>query len=199
MSVFSDFMDGLPDGPIGLAVSGGSDSLALLVLTVDWAKKCGRSVFVVTLDHGLREEAANEAEGVAKICAGLGVSHDTLRWDGHHKGNTQDAARRVRQRLIGDWAKTHDLVAVATGHTRDDQAETFLLRLKRGSGVDGLSGMARCIEKDGVLWVRPLLHKRRDALRATLKDRGVAWFDDPSNGDNRYDRVKVRKALKIIQ
>ena len=199
MSVFSDFMDGLPDGPIGLAVSGGSDSLALLVLTVDWAKKCGRSVFVVTLDHGLREEAASEAEGVAEICAALGVSHDTLRWDGHHKGNTQDAARRVRQRLIGDWAKTHDLVAVATGHTRDDQAETFLLRLKRGSGVDGLSGMARCIEKDGVLWVRPLLHKRRDALRATLKDRGVAWFDDPSNGDNRYDRVKVRKALKIIQ
>ena len=79
MSVFSDFMDGLPDGPIGLAVSGGSDSLALLVLTVDWAKKYGRSVFVVTLDHGLREEAANEAECVAEICAGLGVSHDTLR------------------------------------------------------------------------------------------------------------------------
>jgi len=198
MSVGLDFLDELPDGPIGLAVSGGSDSVALLVLTVDWARNYGRSVFVVTLDHGLRVEAAMEAEGVAAICKDLRVSHDILHWDGHYKGNMQDAARRVRQRLIGDWAKERRLVAVATGHTRDDQAETFLLRLKRGSGVDGLSGMAPWIEKDGILWVRPLLRQRRDALRATLASRGVSWVDDPSNEDVQYDRIKVRNILKLM-
>ena len=90
------------------------------------------------------------------------------------------------------------MVAVATGHTRDDQAETFLLRLKRGSGVDGLSGMAPWIEKDGILWVRPLLRQRRDALRATLASRGVSWVDDPSKEDVQYDRIKVRNILKLM-
>lgn len=191
-------MDGLPEGPIGVAVSGGSDSVALLLLAVDWARDCERTVSVATVDHGLRSGAAAEAASVAKLCARLGVSHQILRWDGQHTGNTQDAARRARQRLIGDWAKAHGLAAVATGHTRDDQAETFLLRLKRGSGVDGLSGMAEQVVKDDVLWVRPLLDQRRDALREMLVERGEGWVDDPSNEDDRFDRVKIRKALVLF-
>ncbi len=198
MSAFSDFMDGLPDGPIGLAVSGGSDSLALLLMAVDWARDCERTVSVATVDHGLRAEAAAEAEGVAQLCSDLGVAHKVLRWDGQHSGNTQDAARRARQRLIGDWAKALGLAAVATGHTRDDQAETVLLRLKRGSGVDGLAGMAAQVTKEGVLWARPLLDQRRDALRDLLIKRGVSWVEDPSNLDDRFDRVKMRKALKLL-
>lgn len=199
MSAFSDFMEELPDGPIGLAVSGGSDSVALLLMAVEWARDCERTVSVATVDHGLRPEAAAEAEGVATLCRGLGVAHTVLPWDGQHSGNTQDAARRARQWLIGDWAKTAGLVAVATGHTQDDQAETFLLRLKRGSGVDGLAAMARTVVKDDVLWVRPLLEERRADLRKMLVDRGVAWVDDPSNRDTVFDRIKMRNALETLK
>lgn len=192
-------MDGLPDGPIGVAVSGGSDSVALLLMAADWARDCERTVSAVTVDHGLRPEAMAEAEAVAERCAGLGVTHQVLRWDGQHTGNTQDAARRARQRLIGDWAKANGVVAVATGHTRDDQAETFLLRLKRGSGVDGLSAMAPQVVKDGVLWVRPVLEQRREDLRDMLVSHGEVWVDDPSNEDERFDRVKMRKALSLLE
>lgn len=198
MSAFSDFMDGLPDGPIGVAVSGGSDSVALLVLAVEWARKSDRAVMAATVDHGLRDAAADEAKGVAKLCARMDVPHRILRWDGVHSGNTQDAARRARQRLIGDWANEQSLAAIASGHTREDQAETFLLRLKRGSGVDGLAGMAPKIIKDDVLWVRPVLNARRAELREMLTARGVGWVDDPSNNDVRFDRVKIRNALKML-
>ncbi len=191
-------MEDVADGPIGVAVSGGSDSVALLVLAADWAAQHGRTVAAVTVDHGLRNEAADEAEGVASLCGSLGVDHTILRWDGQHSGNTQDAARRARHNLIGAWAKERRLVAVATGHTRDDQAETFLLRLKRGSGVDGLSGMAPAVVKDGVLWLRPLLRERRDVLREMLMGRGLRWVDDPSNEDDRFDRVKMRKVLALL-
>ena len=109
MSAFSDFMDGLPDGAIGVAVSGGSDSVAVLVLAVEWARKSDRTVLAATVDHGLRDAAGDEAAGVAKLCARLGVGHNILRWDGVHSGNTQDAARRARQRLIGAWAREHGI------------------------------------------------------------------------------------------
>ena len=198
MSAFSDFMDGLPDGAIGVAVSGGSDSVAVLVLAVEWARKSDRTVLAATVDHGLRDASGDEAAGVAKLCARLGVGHNILRWDGVHSGNTQDAARRARQRLIGAWARENGLATVASGHTRDDQAETFLLRLKRGSGVDGLAGMAPQIIKDDVLWVRPVLGARRAELREMLSARGVGWIDDPSNDDLRFDRVKIRNALEML-
>lgn len=198
MSKVTKFLDKLPKGRLGVAVSGGSDSRALLELMVDWARKRDRVLMAVTVDHGLRTEAAEEAMFVAKDCAYLNVPHTILRWDGAHSGNTQDAARRARQRLINDWVKENNLVAVATGHTRDDQAETFLLRLKRGSGVDGLSGMADRVTKNGVLWVRPVLSQRRDALRTELLRRGLYWIDDPSNDDERFDRVKMRNALEML-
>ncbi|MDP4031732.1 MAG: tRNA lysidine(34) synthetase TilS [Pseudorhodobacter sp.] len=188
------FLQGLGDAPqpLGLAVSGGGDSMALLHLAVQAGLRC----HAVTVDHGLRPEAATEAAVVAGACAALGVAHDSLcwqGWDGH--GNLQDQARRARYRLMADWAAHRGLAAVALGHTRDDQAETFLMRLARGAGVDGLAAMSSRRQWLGVDWRRPLLGVGRDALRDWLRARGVTWVDDPSNDDVHYDRVRVRQAL----
>lgn len=185
-----------PDGGLGVAVSGGGDSLALLLLARDWARARGRSVAAVTVDHGLRAAAAAEASAVARFCAARGIPHETLRWTGWDgRGNLQDAARRARRRLIAAWARERGLGAVALGHTLDDQAETFLMRLARGSGVDGLSAMAEAAMVGDVLWLRPMLGLRRAELRDWLRAGGVGWIEDPGNADPAFDRVRARAAL----
>lgn len=184
---------------VGVAVSGGSDSLALLYLTSEIAKDHRLSVQAVTVDHGLRKEAAAEARKVAAICADLGVAHETLRWrDWDGKGNTQNAARNARYALIAEWAQTAGIETVALGHTQDDQAETFVMRLARASGVDGLSAMPARRSHLGVLWLRPLLNVRRTVLRAFLDNKGVEWLDDPSNVDPRFERIRVREQLPAL-
>lgn len=166
--------------------------MALLLLALD----AGLQVRAVTVDHGLRPEAAAEAEWVGRLCAGFGVPHDILQWQGWDgAGNLQDQARRARLALIADWAMGAGLGAVALGHTQDDQAETVLMRLARRSGVDGLSAMTGRRRAQGMIWLRPLLSVSRDDLRAYLRDRGQAWIDDPSNDMLRFDRVKARRAL----
>ncbi|MDR5654069.1 tRNA lysidine(34) synthetase TilS [Xinfangfangia sp. LG-4] len=181
----------LGPGPVGVAVSGGGDSVALLHLAV----RAGIAVQAVTVDHGLRAEAAAEAAEVARACAALGVPHDILRWQWDGRGNLQDAARRARQALIADWARGRGLGAVALAHTADDQAETLLMELARRAGVDGLSGMAECRRAAGVDWLRPLLGVTRAALRGWLAAEGIGWADDPTNADPRYARVRMRRAL----
>ena len=132
--------EGLPPGPVAVAVSGGGDSVALLLLLQETG---ARPLAAVTVDHGLRPESAAEAAAVAALCSARGIAHTLLRWEEPAgAGNLQARAREARRRLIGDWARGRGIGAVALGHTLDDQAETFLLRLARGSGVDGLSGMA---------------------------------------------------------
>jgi tRNA(Ile)-lysidine synthase len=187
--------DGLPDR-LGVAVSGGSDSTGLLVLLAEWGAV---PLSAVTVDHGLRPAAAAEAQAVAALCARLGVRHETLRWTGwDRRGNLQDAARRARHRLIADWARGQGIGAVALGHTRDDLAETFLMRLARGSGLDGLSAMAARRRDGGIDWLRPLLGFARADLRAALSARDVGWAEDPSNADPRFDRTKARAALAAL-
>lgn len=184
---------------MGIAVSGGSDSLCLLYLAADWARDAGVEICAATVDHGLRPEAADEARMVSQACAGLGVSHTTLTWKhGEIGGNLQDQARRARYGLISAWAEGNNIKTVLLGHTRDDQAETFLLRLARGSGVDGLSGMPAQRTQGGVTWLRPILDCRRADLREVLSQRGVRWIEDPSNDDERYDRVRARKMLEVL-
>ena len=169
--------------------------MALLLLAVD----AGQQVRAVTVDHGLRPEAAAEAAWVARLCAGLGVPHDTLQWQGWTgAGNLQDQARRARLSLIADWAMAAGLGAVALGHTQDDQAETVLMRLARRAGVDGLSAMSDCRRAQGMTWLRPLLSVSRDDLRAFLRARGQEWIEDPSNDALRFDRVKARRALTAL-
>lgn len=180
-------------------MSGGSDSVALLVLLVDWAARHAVALRAASVDHGLRADSADEVRTVAALCARLGVGHDVLRWrnwDG--RGNLMDAARRARLELIAAWAASHDIGAVALGHTLDDQAETVLMRLARGSGVDGLAGMAAQRQAHGVAWLRPLLRVRRETLRAVLRERGIGWSDDPSNTAPRFARSRARSALAAL-
>lgn len=185
---------------LGVAVSGGSDSLALLYLAAAWAGPRGIRIEAATVDHRLRPESAAEAEAVGRAAAALGIAHKVLVWDhgGNVPGNLMDAARRARLRLLADWAGARGLGAVALGHTQDDQAETLLMRLARGAGLDGLSGMADARVQGGVLWLRPLLGLRREALRDWLRGQGIAWAEDPSNHDPGYERVRARQAIAAL-
>lgn len=185
--------------PLGVAVSGGGDSIALLLLLDDWRRQGGPSLTAVTVDHGLRPAAAAEAASVARLCASLGLPHDILRWtEGPGSGNLMDRARRARRRLIAGWAGARGIARVALAHTADDQAETMLMRLARGSGVDGLSVMAPVTEADGIRWLRPLLDQRRADLRRFLQARGQGWAEDPTNDDPAYLRTQARRALTVL-
>ncbi|MEM8632957.1 MAG: tRNA lysidine(34) synthetase TilS [Pseudomonadota bacterium] len=191
--------DAAEGSTIALAVSGGGDSLALAFLAHEWAKKSGRALVAVTVDHGLRPEAAGEARSVGAFCREFSIPHTILKWQGWDGGgNLQAEARNARRRLIGHWAAEEGTRDIFTGHTLDDQAETVLMRLARGSGVDGLAGMAERTQVDGVIWHRPLLRVRRTALRDLLTLEGIPWIDDPSNEDTRFDRVKARQALAAL-
>ncbi|MEO0621314.1 MAG: tRNA lysidine(34) synthetase TilS [Pseudomonadota bacterium] len=182
-------------GPLGIAVSGGSDSTALLLIAADWAK--GRPLHAVTVDHGLRPESGAEAAGVGRLAARIGIPHTVLHWlDASPGGNLQARAREARHRLIGTWARDLGLSSVLLGHTLDDQAETVVLRMLRGSGLDGLAGMSERSRISGTLWLRPFLGLSREALRTELRRRGVGWSEDPSNMDPRFDRVRARQALQ---
>jgi len=191
--------DPAPPPVLGVAVSGGGDSFALLHLLNDYARSRGIALHAATVDHGLRPEAAREAAMVAAQCRALGVPHDTLRWTGwDHSGNLQNEARMARYRLLADWARGQGIGAVCIGHTADDLAETFVMRLGRRAGVDGLSAMPAVFDRHGMRWHRPLLNARRADLRAHLTQRGVAWVDDPSNEDDSFARVRIRKALTVL-
>ncbi|MDQ2095083.1 tRNA lysidine(34) synthetase TilS [Rhodalgimonas zhirmunskyi] len=184
---------------IAVAVSGGSDSMALLLLMQHWAQERGAELCAVTLDHGLRPEAAEEAVMVGRVCAERGISHETLSWQWDKRGNLQAAAREARYRLIADWALAKGVDAVCLGHTRDDQAETFLMRLARKSGSDGLKSMPEQFDRFGMRFARPVLGVHRADLQAFLAREDVGWVDDPSNADETYDRVRARKALAALR
>ncbi len=188
-----------PPARLGVAVSGGSDSLALLHLLHDWRATGGPELCVTTVDHGLRAEAADEAAQVAQICTGLGLAHETLHWAGSAaRGNIPDQARRARYRLMAGWALRHGIADVAIGHTGNDLAETFLMRLARGSGVDGLAAMRGRWQEGGVTFHRPMLALGRAPLKSYLRARGVGWADDPTNDDPAYDRARARAALAAL-
>lgn len=191
-----------PDFPavIGIAVSGGGDSMALLGLAHGWARRMGLRLRVVTVDHGLRPQAAAEGAMVGAECATLGHDHDILRWHWDGQGNLQDAARQARLDLIGAWRG--DLAHVLFAHTRDDQAETVVMRLLRGSGVEGLAGMAaarRVPGGAGDWWLlRPLLDEARADLRHYAQTLKIPFVDDPSNDDPRFERVRARQAIGTL-
>lgn len=198
---------------ICVAVSGGSDSLALLALAVEardaLAARDGAPIALtaLTVDHGLRPQSADEAAEVGRLAEQRACAHRILRWRGAKPGaNLQAAAREARYALLADWRRAAGVGPLLLGHTRDDLAETFVLRLLRGSGVDGLAAMAEDAPEEPEDWaraegrprlrrIRPLLGIGRAQLRRICQDRGLAWIDDPSNDDPRFDRVKVRRLL----
>jgi tRNA(Ile)-lysidine synthase len=176
---------------IGIAVSGGPDSLALLLLAHG---AYPGAVHAATVDHGLRPESADEAAFVAAICAGLCVPHTILEAGMSDTANLQAAARERRYALLGQWAEAAGLDCLATAHHLDDQAETLVMRLLRGAGLSGLAGI-RAVQAGAVPLVRPLLGWRRDELGAIVAAAGIAPVADPSNCDERFDRVRVRRRL----
>lgn len=199
-AAMTDCLPGPLPARLGIALSGGGDSVALMALLADWAAPRGVTLAAATVDHGLRAASTGEAAAAGRLARDMGLSHDTLHWEhpARLRGNLQDAARRARLRLIAAWAAERGIGAVAFGHTLDDQAETVLLRLARGSGVDGLSAMAPRRWHAGLWLLRPLLGLRRAALRAELTRRGLSWAEDPTNDDPRFDRVKARRALAAL-
>ncbi len=189
-----------PPARLGVAVSGGGDSMALMHLMAGWARERGVVLAAATVDHGLRPAARAEAEMVAEVCRSIGVAHSILAWQGWDgTGNLQDQARRARQTLLAGWARERGIDTVALAHTADDQAETFLMRLARGAGLDGLSAMPILRRVPGVAWLRPLLWARRADLRDYLRNRGLGWVEDPSNSDPRFARVRTRRILDMLE
>ncbi len=191
---------GTPPAQVGVAVSGGSDSLAMLHLMARAAPHAGWSLRAVTVDHRLRPEAADEAAFVGRVCAGLGVPHDVLVWDhGEVQGNLMQAASAARYALMAGWARETGVGLVTLAHTADDQAETFLMGLSRAAGLDGLTGMRQDFTEDGIAFRRPFLMLTRAELRSYLARHGLDWIDDPSNDNDRFTRVKARRALKALK
>lgn len=190
---------GEPPKRLAVAVSGGSDSTALLVAMAEWACAQEVALYPVTVNHGLRAEAGEEAQSVARLCAALDLSHKTLQWQGWGgRGNLPDAARRARYDLMADWALGEGVRDLVLGHTQNDQAETFVMRLARGAGLDGLAGMSARTKREGMLLHRPFLGLARETLRDFLRLNEISWSDDPSNEDTKYARVKTRAALDAL-
>ena len=180
---------------LGIALSGGGDSVALMHIVASWARRRGVRAAAATVDHGLRDGSAAEAEAAAAAARSLGLEHAILRWDGAGHGNLMDRARRARQWLLSDWARKTGLDAVALGHTKDDQAETLMMRLSRGAGIDGLSAMAARRRADDMLWLRPMLDCGRAEIRDWLRQIGADWIDDPTNENPRFERVRIRRLM----
>lgn len=184
-----------------LAVSGGPDSVALMWLAARWrtALKNGPKLVAVTVDHCLRNEAAGEAREVKRLAKSLRVDHRTLRWsEPKPKTGIPAAARDARYRLLAKAARSTGASHIFTAHTRDDQAETFIMRLSRGSGINGLAAMARQSMREGVILARPLLDVPKAHLVATLKKAGVPFADDPTNRDTRFTRPRLRELMPVL-
>ncbi len=184
-----------------LAVSGGPDSIAMMWLAARWrrALRHGPDLVAVTVDHGLRAEAAREARKVKHLAKTLDLPHRTLRWSGAKPATGLPAAARdARYRLLAKAARAAGATHVLTAHTRDDQAETLLMRMSRGSGIAGLAGIARQSQRDGVVLVRPLLHVSKARLLATLKKAGIGFADDPTNRDVSFTRPRLRAMMPAL-
>jgi tRNA(Ile)-lysidine synthase len=189
-----------------LAVSGGCDSTALLLVAARWAKRLKRApkLVAVTVDHGLRPQSVHEAAAVKRLARRLGVTHRTLRWRGKKpKSGVQEAARGARYRLLVEAARAARCEHILTAHTLDDQGETVLFRLARGSGLTGLAGMARAAPvpagaSAAIFLVRPFLGVPKTRLLATLEAAGIGHSDDQSNRDPRYARVRLRSLMPML-
>ena len=193
---------------LALAVSGGSDSTALMVLVAHWAKQNNRldDFSILSVDHSLRENSHKEANQVCAWAKALGLACQVLVWR-HGEQLTgdkqltglQEKARAGRYRLMGQWCADNEIDGIITAHNRDDQAETMLMRLARGSGVDGLAAMKERSELFGAVVYRPLLAVSRQTLQDVLRTAGHGWIDDPSNYNEKFERVRVRGAMAAVK
>lgn len=185
-----------------LAVSGGPDSTALMLLAQSWRASAasGPELVIASVDHGLRAEARTEAEDVARLAGALGLPHAILTWPGAlPAGGLQEAARHARYELLLDHARQIGADAIATAHTCDDQAETVLFRLMRGSGLSGLAGIPAQRDIGAMCLVRPLLGMRKAELVEVCRRAGVPFAQDPSNHNPRFARTRLRAMLPLLE
>jgi tRNA(Ile)-lysidine synthase len=182
---------------VAVAVSGGPDSMALMLLADRWARQRDGQAWGVTVDHRLRPESAAEARIVAAWLAAREIPHRILLWEGEKPASgIQEAARDARYRLLAEWCRAQGCLHLLTAHHREDQAETYLLRRRAGSGVDGLAGMSAVRELAGCRLVRPLLSVPRARLAALLAEAGQPFLEDPSNRNPAFERVRLRRRLE---
>lgn len=188
-----------PAPRLAVAVSGGGDSLALTLLADRWARQRGGTIAALTVDHRLRQGSAAEAAQVGAWLALRGIDHHILVRDPGDDSRSgrgvQATARAARYRLLEGWCAAQGVLHLLVAHHREDQAETVLLRLAHGSGLDGLAGMAPVVERTACRLLRPLLGVARERLLATLAAAGQSWIEDPSNEDTAYARVRMRRAM----
>lgn len=183
---------------IAVGVSGGADSMALALLLANWAKRLGGSVTALIVDHGLRPESGTEARSASKVLATLEIENQILEWASDDVTSAiQSNARQARYALMEAWCKQASVLHLAVAHHADDQAETVLMRIEKGSGPDGLSGVPQARELKHCRLLRPLLNVRKQALVRFLDDHGVSWFNDPSNDDPKYARTVIRTGIAV--
>ena len=186
-----------PAANVAIACSGGPDSMALLALTQGWIKSVGGKLTALIVDHRLRDESTEEANAVAQRVKELGVEAVILSWSGARSlANLQEKARKARYRLLFEWCVANSVLHLLAAHHKDDQAETVLLRMDRGSGDDGLAGMPVLQEFGSLRLLRPLLSVAKSRLQATANARALKTETDPSNDDLRFDRVKIRRRIE---
>ena len=184
-----------PAPHLAVAVSGGSDSMALALMAHDWAQARGGQITVLTIDHGLRPESAQEVQQVAQWMASHGIACEIMRIEVPREGNLQAHARDARYEALTTWCRTHNVLHLCLGHHRDDQAETIALHRARGATADGDSGMAAVSLRQGVRLLRPLLGHSKHWLQTQLYLRGQSWLEDPSNTSDAYARNRLRGTL----
>lgn len=193
MRVFSPYET---KAEIAIALSGGGDSVALLHLAAYWARSHDMRLRAVTVDHGLRSASLTETQTVAGWAEDMGIKHNILKWQGEKPtSGIMSAARNARYDLMDGWCKSHNLLHLVTAHTRDDQAETHLMRKRHASGTDGLAGMSQILELPMSRLMRPLLKTTRAELRDYLNRNGIEWLEDPSNLNDAFERIAVRNHI----
>ena len=192
---FIDFMREFYGKKLAVGVSGGVDSVALL----HWLNEIGADVVCLHVNHGLRAAAHMESEYVRDLCKKLNIPCHIFRWTGEKPDSgLEAAARSARYKMMTDFCRDNGIEYLLTAHQADDQIETFLMNLGRGSGVYGLSAMQPISERDGIKIVRPLLNVSRDELRNYCDTRGIKYFTDEMNSDARYTRVKIRQNRRLL-
>ena len=180
---------------LAVAVSGGRDSLALMLLADEWARERAGGAIALIVDHGLRAESATEAGTTRDLLRRHGIDAEVLRWSGAKPARgIQEAARAARYRLLFEACRQRGILHLLVAHHADDQDETIAMRVARATGPDGLAGMAALVEQREARLLRPLLEVRRARLTATLRARSVQWIDDPSNVDTRFERARLRQS-----
>ncbi|MBP5215640.1 MAG: tRNA lysidine(34) synthetase TilS [Alphaproteobacteria bacterium] len=190
----------LKEKEIAVAVSGGADSLALALMAREELAVYGYKIVALTVNHGLRASAAKEAEYVAKVMASHNIEHHILTWKGQKPcAGIEEAARLARYDLLTGWCKEHNIKLLMVAHHLYDQAETFLMRLQRGSGLEGLCAMREVSERQGVKILRPLLYTNPEELKIYLQKKNIEWIEDESNKDKSFLRNKIRAFLPIME